>query len=304
VPKFNQVCFTTPESSSKASNATTRRPAAKMDSPLDDELLSINSIYGPATLTLIDPPAARVCTLSLPSSSVILRLQFPEDYPDAPPSVLGTESVGAELRKGLGARTADATREVLGKVYVPGGACMYDLIEEMSRVLDSWLDADAAAAAGGGPAGHAGGPGAAAAPAEAEEEEEASAAASWTVGPRITERKSAFVARAAAASSPAEARAFLRHLLATDRRVAGATHSPVAWRIRGGGGAAVHQDCDDDGETAAGGRLLHLLRVMGCWDVVVVVSRWYGGVRLGPDRFRIINSAARDVLVAGGFASK
>lgn len=31
-------------------------------------------------------------------------------------------------------------------------------------------------------------------------------------------------------------------------------------------------------------------------DVLVVVSRWYGGVHLGPDRFRLINNAARQVV--------
>lgn len=34
------------------------------------------------------------------------------------------------------------------------------------------------------------------------------------------------------------------------------------------------QDCDDDGESAAGGRLLHLLQVADAKNVVVVVSRW------------------------------
>ncbi len=57
------------------------------------------------------------------------------------------------------------------------------------------------------------------------------------------------------------------------------------------------EDCDDDGESAAGGRLLHLLAVSGVDSAVVVVSRWYGGVQLGPDRFRHINNAARNALV-------
>src|SRR4051794_15505080 len=56
-----------------------------METPLDDELTSINSIYGPGTLSPVDH-AARVCTLSLPGTSVVLRLEFPPDYPDAPPS--------------------------------------------------------------------------------------------------------------------------------------------------------------------------------------------------------------------------
>jgi hypothetical protein len=67
------------------------------------------------------------------------------------------------------------------------------------------------------------------------------------------------------------------------------------------GAEIVIQDCDDDGETAAGGRLLHLMQLTDVWNVLVVVSRWYGGVKLGPDRFRLINQVGRDALVKGGF---
>lgn len=38
-------------------------------------------------------------------------------------------------------------------------------------------------------------------------------------------------------------------------------------------------------------------------NVVVVVSRWYGGIQLGPDRFRHINNAARQVLIAANLAA-
>jgi hypothetical protein len=36
-------------------------------------------------------------------------------------------------------------------------------------------------------------------------------------------------------------------------------------------------------------------------DVVVVVSRWYGGIQLGPARFAHINNAARELLGAHGY---
>lgn len=36
----------------------------------------------------------------------------------------------------------------------------------------------------------------------------------------------------------------------------------------------------------------------------MVVSRWYGGVHLGSDRFKHINQAARDALEVGGFLGK
>ncbi|KAJ6438418.1 NAD(P)-binding domain protein [Purpureocillium lavendulum] len=64
--------------------------------------------------------------------------------------------------------------------------------------------------------------------------------------------------------------------------------------------AVAYQDCDDDGETAAGSRLLHLMQIMDVWDAMVVVTRWYGGVKLGPRRFAVINAAARDGFVRAG----
>ena len=61
------------------------------------------------------------------------------------------------------------------------------------------------------------------------------------------------------------------------------------------------QDYDDDGEDAAGGRLLHLLQILDVKNAVVVVSRWYGGIKLGPARFTHINNAARLLLEKCGY---
>ncbi|XP_023576159.1 protein IMPACT [Octodon degus] len=70
------------------------------------------------------------------------------------------------------------------------------------------------------------------------------------------------------------------------------------------------QDCEDDGETAAGGRLLHLLenglfcsKILNVRNVMVVVSRWYGGILLGPDRFKHINNCARNILLEKNYIS-
>jgi len=46
---------------------------------------------------------------------------------------------------------------------------------------------------------------------------------------------------------------------------------------------------------------MYLFQVMNVRNVMVVVSRWYGGVHLGPDRFRLINNAAKEVLEKGNF---
>ncbi|KAK4989577.1 hypothetical protein LTR66_007026 [Elasticomyces elasticus] len=275
-----------------------------MNANLEDEILSINSIYGEKTLTLIE---SDIYSLQIPSLSTSLRIEFPLAYPDAPPSVLGTQSVGLET-KGEGHHLVVLARDVLAQVYQPGLPCIFDLLEELGQVLqrpDSPLlekgrvqqaaeehgqlsiTRTATSHNGSDPEQ----------PSTISEKEPP-----WSLSEVVTERKSVFTARAARVSSPAEARSFLHHLLSTDKKVAKATHNITAWRIHGPNDTAF-QDCDDDGETAAGGRLLHLMQLMDVWDVMVVVSRWYGGVQLGPDRFRIINSVARDALTRGDFAN-
>lgn len=271
-----------------------------MSEALADELEAINSIYGDGTLVKssdqTDTDDGELYILALPSDDdpgpgSSLRLLFSPSYPDEPPAILGVHSLGAHAKRGAAARDLALFRRAVADVYDPGAVCLFDAVERARE-----LCAEEPAAA----------------PAEPEQEPEPEPAGDdggagpgeeppWTLSLPLVESKSTFLARCAPVTSPAQAAAFIRHLLATDRRVRAATHNITAWRIRGsGGGGVVYQDCDDDGETAAGGRLLHLMQVMGVWDVVVVVSRWYGGVKLGPRRFAMISAAARDAFVRGG----
>ncbi|KAI0774642.1 ribosomal protein S5 domain 2-type protein [Trametes elegans] len=115
----------------------------------------------------------------------------------------------------------------------------------------------------------------------------------------ILDRKSAFVGRACRITDPSQVAPILAHLM-SDKRIARAAHPIInAWRCRVGN--VLHQDNDDDGETAAGGRLAHLLQILEVDNVLVVVTRYYGGIHLGPDRFKHINQAARNALELGGF---
>ncbi|KAF9006715.1 imprinted and ancient [Cyathus striatus] len=115
----------------------------------------------------------------------------------------------------------------------------------------------------------------------------------------ILDRKSAFVGRACRISHPSEVPLVLSYLM-SDRRISRAAHPIInAWRCQVG--SVLHQDNDDDGETAAGGRLAHLLQILEINDVLVVVTRYFGGIHLGPDRFKHINQAARNALDLGGF---
>lgn len=53
-------------------------------------------------------------------------------------------------------------------------------------------------------------------------------------------------------------------------------------------------------ESMAGQKLASLLELMGTNDVLVVVSRWFGGTLLGPVRFKYIANVARELLEACG----
>lgn len=58
----------------------------------------------------------------------------------------------------------------------------------------------------------------------------------------------------------------------------------------------LKHDNYDDGENAAGSKLAYLLELRKEDGVLVVVTRWYGGVPLGPKRFHHIVNCARELL--------
>lgn len=126
--------------------------------------------------------------------------------------------------------------------------------------------------------------------------------AGWVISEPITDRKSTFVAFAKEVHSLDEAYQSFAELM-EDKKCGRANHAMRAWRIKDKDSGAQYQDCDDDGETAAGGRMLHLMTIMNAWNVMVVCCRWFGGVHIGPDRFKHINSATRDSLVKGNFVA-
>ncbi|KAM6962789.1 protein IMPACT-B-like isoform 2-T2 [Aplochiton taeniatus] len=122
------------------------------------------------------------------------------------------------------------------------------------------------------------------------------------VGEPITDRRSTFQPLLAPVVTPRQVRMVLDKLY-ENKKIASATHNIYAYRIYCEDKQSFLQDCEDDGETAAGGRLLHLLQILDVQNVVVVVSRWYGGILLGPDRFKHINNCARNILVQEGYTT-
>jgi hypothetical protein len=118
------------------------------------------------------------------------------------------------------------------------------------------------------------------------------------IGPPIVVSRSTFQARVARVNNVHEVAAVLAHVL-EDGRVASATHPAIrAYRIEDSSSHTVIADNDDDGETAAGGRLATLLEMMRASNVLVIVTRWFGGTLLGPQRFKIISNVAREAIEA------
>ncbi|XP_060099882.1 protein IMPACT [Heteronotia binoei] len=115
-------------------------------------------------------------------------------------------------------------------------------------------------------------------------------------GNPITDRRSTFQAHLAPVVTPKQVKNVLAKLC-ENKKIASATHNIHAYRIFCADKQTFMQDSEDDGETAAGGRLLHLMQILNVRNVLVVVSRWYGGILLGPDRFKHINNCARNILV-------
>lgn len=259
-----------------------------MEQELEDEIEAINSIYGERTLTQLETDGLYV--LNLPNQETSLRIAFPSTYPDAPPAVIGTERTGDHARKGRAAQILDVFREAVGRIWQPGLVCLYDVLEDISSTMKATESDEIEEKVDN-----------TSTPVTEDSQQTSNAEEPpWTLSDVVIELKSIFIARCAPVSSPTQTHQFLLHLLQTDKKVAKATHNITAHRIKGENGV-IYQDCDDDGETAAGGRLLHLLQLMDVWNVTVVVTRWYGGQKLGPARFGIINGVARDALVKGGF---
>jgi uncharacterized YigZ family protein len=112
----------------------------------------------------------------------------------------------------------------------------------------------------------------------------------------ITVVNSRFIATAAPVFSVDEAKAFIARIRA---EFPDATHHVPAYLI--GHGATVIAHCSDDGEPSgtAGRPALAVLRGSGLGDAAVVVTRYFGGTKLGAGGLvRAYGDAVREALAA------
>ncbi len=113
---------------------------------------------------------------------------------------------------------------------------------------------------------------------------------------------SRFIATLAPAFTVEEARAFIARVR---EEFADATHNVPAYVI--GHGAAVIAHCNDDGEPSgtAGRPALAVLQGSGLGDAVLVITRYFGGTKLGAGGLvRAYADAAREALAHVPLAEK
>lgn len=108
----------------------------------------------------------------------------------------------------------------------------------------------------------------------------------------LRDRGSRYAAAAGIVASRGEIDAFLA-ALRRRRKFDKATHHSWAALL-----AEVGPLKNDDGEAGAGAVILKMLEREGVTNRIVVVTRWYGGVHLGGDRFAHIVTCTRAALAA------
>jgi putative IMPACT (imprinted ancient) family translation regulator len=106
----------------------------------------------------------------------------------------------------------------------------------------------------------------------------------------LRDRGSKYAVSGAKVANNSQAKAFIKKLQ-SKKKFAKATHN--TW-------AVIYQDGtaqkNDDGESGAGMIIVRMLEREAVFDHIVVVTRWYGGVHLGGDRFRHVQSCVNAYL--------
>uniref|UniRef100_A0A3Q3CUC9 Impact RWD domain protein n=1 Tax=Haplochromis burtoni TaxID=8153 RepID=A0A3Q3CUC9_HAPBU len=239
-----------------------------------EEVEALSSIYGDEWC-VIDEASRIFCIkisadLEEPKLTACLQIILPPDYPSAAPPIYQINAVW--LRGPERAKLANSLEDIY--VEHAGESILYLWVEKVRDFLveksqNSETDEELPPIKHGNP---------------------------------ITDRRSTFQPHLAPVVTPRQVKMVLEKLY-ENKKIASATHNIYAYRIYCEDKHSFLQDCEDDGETAAGGRLLHLLQILDVRNVMVVVSRWFGGILLGPDRFKHINNCARNILVEEGYTA-
>ena len=110
----------------------------------------------------------------------------------------------------------------------------------------------------------------------------------------VRDRGSRYAATGGEVADAAGIKAFLAEVKSV-KKFAKATHN--SWAAILPDGTALK---DDDGEAGAAAVILKMIERDGLRGHIVVVTRWYGGVHLGGDRFAHVVTSVRAYLAELG----
>lgn len=105
----------------------------------------------------------------------------------------------------------------------------------------------------------------------------------------LSDRGSKYAVSGGEVTSRSGAQSFIKQLK-RQKKYAKATHNTWAVLLESGPLKA------DDGESGAGNVIVRMLEREGLNNHIIVVTRWYGGTKLGGDRFRRVQDAVRHYL--------
>lgn len=121
----------------------------------------------------------------------------------------------------------------------------------------------------------------------------------WATSAPISLKDSKFIARAIHISNPSERSTLMKSLFNAQAELRSASHNAWAYRLRPSEGSVSNrprEESFDDGETGCGDLMLRIMREINAVDTLVVLTRWFGGTMLGPDRWRLMRNVVASAL--------
>ncbi|KAJ1445260.1 ribosomal protein S5 domain 2-type protein [Pelagophyceae sp. CCMP2097] len=260
-----------------------------------DEADALSAIFGEEVSRLESPPAyvfdfkAPQTQSTSSDDSLTIKVVLPMGYPDTAPTVtVGGGDNTRHLETIAQSVSADAG----------GATCVFDVV---SAVREAWEAARAAHSEQ-----------AAASEARQDASEDAARsrpraaaapgpefACSIVAGDVLADRKSTFQAFLAVGVSSQGHVDWVLHDLLNRPKLRKASHN--MWAYRYASESVTVTDSDDDGEGGASIKMAELLRLLGADGALVLVSRCYGGVHLGADRFKHVAKLTQRILEDHGF---
>uniref|UniRef100_A0A914YFH9 RWD domain-containing protein n=1 Tax=Panagrolaimus superbus TaxID=310955 RepID=A0A914YFH9_9BILA len=252
----------------------------------EEEITAVSSIF----YDIITVESDRTILCSFPSFNIDIRFTLTIEYPEKSSPIIEVcgPSVSAEIKHNLKERLENICNDKLGDLI------LYDCItsaKEFIDVLKLEVKNEKEMIENGNVSSDSN-----------KNKEELKIKVPEIYGTdTLTDRKSIFQAHVARINSKEEAMAVLETLM-SNSKIARATHRIYAYRtyVTKNDKKLPLNDCADDGETGAGIKLQHLLQIMKIDNVMLVVTRWYGGIHLGADRFKHIQNKARQAIKESG----